>query len=175
MRILAVSGSLRARSSNTAVLNAAVKLAPPGVEVVLFEGIGALPHFNPDVDEAGPPATVLEWRSQVERAQGLLICSPEYARGVAGVMKNALDWLVSGPEFYEKPVAVINASQRATQADANLRVTLTTMSGRLVEPASITLPLLGKNLDAEAIVADPSLSSALRDALRNFAEAIGGG
>lgn len=175
MRILAVSGSLRARSSNTAALNAAAKLAPPGVEVVLYEGIAALPHFNPDVDESGPPATVLEWRGQVERAQGLLICSPEYARGVAGVMKNALDWLVSGPEFHEKPVAVINASQRATHADAGLRVTLTTMSGRLVESASITLPLLGKNLDAEAIVADPALSAALGDALRNFAAAIAGG
>ncbi|MDG3005362.1 NADPH-dependent FMN reductase [Paludisphaera mucosa] len=172
MRILAISGSLRARSSNTAALQAAARLAPRGVEVALFEGLAGLPHFNPDVDEAGPPPTVIEWRRRVEASDGLLISSPEYARGVAGALKNALDWLVSDPEFYEKPVAVINASQRSTHADAGLRLTLTTMSGRLIEPASITLPLLGRNLDAEGILADPALSAPLGDAMRAFASAI---
>jgi len=175
MRILAVSGSLRARSSNTALLEAAAKLAPPGVDVALFEGLAGLPPFNPDVDEAGPPSSVLEWRRRVEAAHGLLICSPEYARGVAGVLKNALDWLVSGPEFYGKPVAVINASQRATAADASLRLILTTMSGKLVEAASVTMPLLGRNLDADDIVADPALAEPLGDALRCFVEAVRSG
>ncbi|AMV40185.1 NADPH-dependent FMN reductase [Planctomyces sp. SH-PL62] len=175
MRILAVSGSLRARSSNTAALKAAVKLAPPDMQIHLFEGIASLPHFNPDVDESGPPPSVHEWRRQVGAARGLLICSPEYARGVAGVMKNALDWLVRGPEFYEKPVAVINASPRSTHADASLRLTLATMSGRVIEAASIAVPLLGRGLDADGIAADPSLSSSLRDALRSFADAIGAG
>jgi NAD(P)H-dependent FMN reductase len=173
MRILAISGSLRAKSSNTAALKAAARLAPAGVGVELFEGIADLPHFNPDVDEAGPPSSVLEWRRRVGSARGLLICSPEYARGVAGVLKNALDWLVSGPEFYEKPVAVINASPRSTHADASLRLTLKTMSGRLSEAASISLPLLGRGLDEHGILADPDLSSAFRDALRAFAEALG--
>jgi NAD(P)H-dependent FMN reductase len=90
-------------------------------------------------------------------------------------MKNALDWLVSSSEFPDKPVAVINASQRATDADAALRLTLVTMSARLVEGASITLPLLGRNLDAEGIVADPDLSAQLRGALETFAAAIGHG
>ncbi|MCF3947875.1 NAD(P)H-dependent oxidoreductase [Acidiphilium iwatense] len=92
------------------------------------------------------------------------MCSPEYARGVAGVMKNALDWLVSSLEFPGKPVAVINASQRATCADAHLKLTLATMSARLVEAASITLPLLGRNLDADGIVSDDALSAQLRTA-----------
>jgi NAD(P)H-dependent FMN reductase len=173
MRILAISGSLRAKSSNTAALKAAARLAPPGVDVELFEGIGELPHFNPDVDESGPPPSVLEWRRRVDSVQGLLISSPEYARGVAGVLKNALDWLVSGPEFYEKPVAVINASPRSTHADASLRLTLTTMSGRLIEPASISLPLLGRGLDEDGILADPALASALHDALLSFSAAVG--
>jgi chromate reductase, NAD(P)H dehydrogenase (quinone) len=98
--------------------------------------------------------------------------TPEYARGVAGVMKNALDWLVSSLEFPDKPVALINASQRATSADAHLRLTLTTMSARLVEAASITLPLLGRSLDADGIVSDDALSAQLRAALDCFAHAI---
>jgi chromate reductase, NAD(P)H dehydrogenase (quinone) len=172
MRILAISGSLRSQSSNTAVVQAAGKLAPPGMEVAIYEGLGALPHFNPDLDNDRPPAPVLALRRQIGAAQGLLISGPEYARGVAGALKNALDWLVGSAEFPEKPVALINASQRATSADAHLRLTLTTMSARLVETASITLPLLGRSLDADGIVSDGVLSDRLRTALDDFARAI---
>ena len=174
MRILAICGSLRARSSNLAALQAAQRLAPPRMEIGIFGGLADLPHFNPDIDTQTPPEAVRALREAVGGARGLLICSPEYARGVAGVMKNALDWLVSSFEFPDKPVAVINASQRATAADAALRLTLVTMSARLVEDASITLPLLGRNLDSDGIVADPELSARLGDALRAFASAIDG-
>ena len=167
MRILALCGSLRARSSNRAALEAAMLLAPPGMTITLFDGLAALPYFNPDLDE-DPPAPVLALRQAIGAADGLLICSPEYARGVAGVLKNALDWLVGAFEFPEKPVAVINASPRATHADAALRLTLETMSARLVAEASITLPLLGRNLDAAGIVADPELAAALQAALERF-------
>ena len=103
----------------------------------------------------------------------MLISSPEYARGVAGAMKNALDWLVGSAEFPGKPVALINASPRSVHADAQMRTTLVTMSARLIEDASITLPLLGRNLDADAIVADDGLSAALRAALLRLCDAIG--
>jgi chromate reductase, NAD(P)H dehydrogenase (quinone) len=172
MRILAISGSLRAKSSNTAVLMAAARLAPPDMEVALYDGLANLPHFNPDLDTDRPPAAVLALRNQVGSCQGLLLCSPEYARGVAGVMKNALDWLVSSLEFPGKPIALINASQRATCADAQLRLILATMSARLVEAASMTLPLLGRPIDADGIVSDQVLSAQLRTALDCFAQAI---
>lgn len=175
MRIFAICGSLRARSSNLSALQAAQRLAPPPMRVTIFDGLADLPHFNPDIDGENPPASVRVLREAVGAAEGLLICSPEYARGVAGVMKNALDWLVSSFEFPDKPVAVINASQRSTHADAALRLTLATMSARLVEKASITLPLLGRNLDADGIVADPKLSARLRAALKTFAEATSKG
>lgn len=173
MRILAISGSLRAGSSNTALLLAAARLAPPPMAIVLYDGLAALPHFNPDLDTDDPPAPVRALRREVGSCQGLLLCSPEYARGVAGAMKNALEWLVGSHEFPGKPVALINASQRATHADAQLRLTLTTMSARLIEAASITLPLLGRGLDADGIAQDGELSARLRAALAEFAGASG--
>ena len=88
------------------------------------------------------------------------------------MLKNALEWLVSGHEFLDKPVAVINASQRSTEADGQLRLILRTMSGRLIEQASITLPMLGRDLDAEGLLADAALSDALRQALADFARGI---
>jgi chromate reductase, NAD(P)H dehydrogenase (quinone) len=173
MRILAISGSLRARSSNTAALIAAGKLAPAGMEITLYEGLAGLPHFNPDLDTDAPPAPVGVLRREIASCQGLLISSPEYARGVAGALKNALDWLVSSTEFPGKPVALINASPRARDADAHLRLTLTTMSARLIEEASVTIPLLGRDLDAAGILNDPILSAQLRSALQRFAGALG--
>lgn len=171
MRILAIAGSLRARSSNRTVLEAARLLAPSGMDIRLYAGLGDLPLFNPDREDPLPPPVAM-LRAAVEEADGLLICSPEYARGISAVLKNALEWLVSGHEFPDKPVAVINASQRSTEADGQLRLILRTMSGRLIEQASITLPMLGRDLDAEGLLTDATLSGALRQALADLAGAI---
>jgi chromate reductase, NAD(P)H dehydrogenase (quinone) len=172
MNIIAISGSLRATSLNTAVLQAASRLAPTGVTIEIFEGIGNLPFFNSDLDGDRLPREVAEFRAVIGTADGLLISSPEYARGVAGVMKNALDWLVGSFEFPNKPVALINTSPRATHALAALTVTLETMSARLVNDASITLPLLGTANDAESIAANAELAAPLRSALERYVQAI---
>ena len=163
MKILALCGSLRGISSNRAALEAAALMAPPGTEVTIFDGIDKLPHFNPDLDCDPLPEKVAELRRLISECDRLLISSPEYARGLAGSLKNALDWLVSSSEFPETEVVPINTSQRATEAQAQLRLVLTTMSANLRE--TITLPLLGRSLDAAGIVADPELSAALRNAL----------
>lgn len=173
MKIVAISGSLRNGSSNTAALRAAARLAPAGVEIVLFDGIAGLPFFNPDLDGAEVPAAVAGFRAVIGGADGLLISSPEYARGVAGVMKNALDWLVASLEFPNKPVALINTSPRATHALAALRLTLETMSARIVDEASVTLPLLGTASGEDDIVGSEELSRLLREAMTRLAAAIG--
>ena len=172
MKIAAISGSLRAGSSNTAVLRAAARLAPDGVEVILFEGIAGLPFFNPDLDGDDVPAQVRAMRELIGRVDGLLISSPEYARGVAGVLKNALDWLVGSHEFPDKPVALINTSPRATHALAALTLTLETMSARLATEACVTLPLLGGAWDEHSIMADPARAEPLRLAMERFAAFI---
>ena len=146
-----------------------------GIAIDLFDGIGELPFFNSDLETPERlPETVSMFRQIVGATDGLLISSPEYARGVSGVMKNGLDWLVGSSEFPGKPVALINTSPRATHALAALTLTLETMSARLVRDASITLPLLGTANDAESIAADPELAGPLRDALEKFAQAIRG-
>ena len=170
--LLAISGSLRAASSNTTLLTAAAALLPADVTMTFYQGLGALPHFNPDLDVEPLPTAVRELRDQVGAAAGLLICSPEYARGVPGALKNALDWLVSGSEFPDKPIALFNASQRSVHAQESLRLTLRTMSGRLIEEACITVPLLGTRLDAQQIATHEVFGPQVRAALTAFADAI---
>ena len=168
VRILAISGSLRQASSNTALVDAAVQLAPQGAEVSVFDGLSTLPPFNPDLEGAGTPATVTQLRDCLRACDALLISSPEYAHGVPGALKNALDWVVGSGELIDKPVAVINASARATHAWTSLRETLTTMAARVVPAASITVPLGGRALDANGIVEDDALSTILRSALESL-------
>src|SRR5579863_4634526 len=172
MKILAISGSLRAASNNRAVLEAARGLAPSGVAIELCEVIGKLPFFNSDLEAERLPEPVAGFRKAIGAADGLLISSPEYARGVSGVMKNALDWLVGSEAFPGKPVALINTSPRATHALAALTITLETMSAHLVKDASITLPLLGTANDADSIAANPDLAGPLRHAIERFVGAI---
>ena len=164
MKILAISGSLRAASLNSALLRAVARLAPTDISVALYRGLGDLPLFNPDI-EATAPSPVASLRTQILSADALLIASPEYAHGVTGVMKNALDWMVGCEAFVHKPVALLNASPRAVHAQAALRETLTVMSARIVEEASITVPILGSNLREDEIVIHPDISASLLAAL----------
>lgn len=159
--ILALSGSLRAASLNSALLRVAARQAPPGIALRVFEGLGQLPLFNPDL-EAAPGRAVQDFREAVARADALIIASPEYAHGVTGVIKNALDWLVSYEPFAYKRVAVLNASPRASHADAALRETLKTMAAHIVEEASLTIPLLGRGWDERAMLQSDEISGALR-------------
>jgi len=169
MRFLAFCGSLRRVSMNAALLRATVRLAPPGVVIDLFDGLGMLPLFNPEL-EAAMPAVVARMHRAIDGCDALLIASPEYAHGITGVLKNALDWLVSFEGFVHKPVAIFNASPRSVHADAALREILTTMSARLVTTACLELPLRGRGLDEEQIVG--SHGGEIRDALRRLEEGV---
>ena len=167
VRLLAVSGSLRQASSNSILLRAAERLCPEGVLVVHYEGLAELPHFNPDLLE-DPPEAVIELRAIIGQADGLLFSCPEYARGIPGAFKNMLDWLVSSEEFPGKPVALFNASPRASHAQAALRLVLETMSASIIEDASMTVNLLSSQSSAEGIATDPVMGPQISTALGAF-------
>jgi chromate reductase, NAD(P)H dehydrogenase (quinone) len=171
LRILAISGSLRRLSSNTALVEAATALAPDGVEVRIYTQLSELPLFNPDLDGDQTHPAVAEFRSELDACAAVLISSPEYAHGVPGALKNALDWIVGSGELVGKPVAIVNVSPRSTYAQASLAETLRVMSADLVDAASIAVPLGGRHLDASGIVADTELSSDVRSALVELARA----
>ena len=137
----------------------------------IYGELAELAPFNPDLDGDRPPDAVTRLRAQLQACDAVLISSPEYAHGVPGVLKNALDWVVGSGEFVDKPIALINASQRAIHAWTSLRETLTVMSARVIIAASVTIPLDGRALDADGIVRDAELSTTLRSALAALASA----
>ncbi|MFN2546161.1 MAG: NADPH-dependent FMN reductase [Myxococcales bacterium] len=167
MRVLAICGSLRAGSANMALLEAAARLAPPGMEIVPWRGLNELPHFNPDLDREGdaPPPAVASLRAEVSAAAGLIVSSPEYAHGVPGALKNARDWLVSYPDVAGKPVLVWNASAAGGHhAQASLVEILKTMSTRVLVESSLLAPFLPKKLAPGAELADDA-ARAVRSSL----------
>ena len=108
--ILLLSGSLRQGSTNEAVLRTAQVAAPPEIRTVLYDGLAALPHFNPDDDTDPLPAPVTRLRTMIDEAAGILICTPEYAGTLPGSFKNLLDWTVGGTEIVGKPTAWVNSA-----------------------------------------------------------------
>ncbi len=176
MHLLAISGSLRARSSNRELLRAVTLLAPPDTVVDFYEGLNTVPHFNPDDDGIGAvlPPSVVSLRQAIAQCDALLISSPEYAHGVPGSLKNALDWLVSGAEMVDKPTALLTASTHSRFVHAALAETLRTMSTLITPATTRVVPLDGRRLQAEAIAADPELSTVLRETLSALGALVAG-
>lgn len=167
MNILAISGSLRTASFSTALVQAAVKLSPEGVRVEIYDGIKNLPHFSPDIDGSTPPEAVAEFRARIQAAGGVLICTPEYAYGMPGALKNALDWLVSSGDLYKKPVMAVSASPSAeggSRGLAWLRQTLSALDAVVPEEASFTIPFIKQKLGGDR-VSDAKTAERLRQAL----------
>jgi NAD(P)H-dependent FMN reductase len=171
IRILAIAGSLRQASSNSALVNVAAALPLTSVDLIVYGGLAALPPFNPDLDGDSVPEAVRRFRQHLRACDAVLIASPEYAHSVPGVLKNALDWVIESGELIDKPVALISASPRARYAWAALVEILTTMSARVIGEASIAMSLQGRTLDAEGMARDPGLRATLTSALDALARA----
>ncbi|WP_438751775.1 NADPH-dependent FMN reductase [Pararhizobium sp. O133] len=171
--LYALCGSLRKASSNRALLEALRDTAPAGITIEICELIGDLPIFNPDREADDMPASVLALAAKIRAADGLIVSSPEYAHGIPGGLKNALDWLVSRDEIPHKPVMLIHASHRGDDVLSALIEVLKTISVRLVDDSFLRINLLGKSLDQRtAILAEPETTALLSARLQRFAEAI---
>ena len=177
MKILGISGSLQGRSSNTALLRLAGAAAPAGVAFDHFESLGDLPPFNPDLDDLdgglGPPA-VLEFRGRLRESRAVLFATPEYAHGMPGSLKNALDWLVGSGELAGKPVAVLSAAPNASggiRAQVALIQTLIAMDAVVVD--ALAVPFVRKKLDDQGRMIHEPTRRRIEGLIHALAEADG--
>jgi chromate reductase, NAD(P)H dehydrogenase (quinone) len=176
-RILGISGSLRERSYNRALLQAAAELAPPGVEIEEFD-LSLIPLYNGDVEAAGEPEPVAALRAAVREADALLFATPEYNRGTSGVLKNAIDWL-SRPAMASvlrwKPAAVIGASSGrggTRRAQQQVRDALLFPGAAVLEEPEVAVPLAWERFDAEGELADERTRESLRELIEALAETV---
>jgi chromate reductase, NAD(P)H dehydrogenase (quinone) len=173
MKILAISGSLRVSSSNTAILRSIVKLAPSNIQLSIYDGLGNLPHFNPELDDDNVISSVRDWRDTIRESDGIIFCTPEYAHGVPGVLKNGLDWIVSSGEFMYKPTAVISASPSidgGMRANDSLVQTLRVMMAKIAAETILCIPAVSAKLNGDEVT-DPLTKQSLISLLDNLVRA----
>lgn len=177
MRVLVLSGSLRAASYNTALARAAVGLAPDGVELVLFDELGSLPHYDQDVDQADVqvPAAVAALRGRIDEAEALLIVTPEYNGSITSVLKNAIDWASArhrGSWLRNKTVAIAGVTTGrygAIWAQQDLRRILGIAGARVVD-GDLPVSRADQLFDADGRLMSPIVEDRLRNHLANLVE-----
>jgi chromate reductase len=177
-RIVAISGSLRERSYNRALIRAAQELAPPGVEIEELD-LSPIPFYDADVEAAGDPEPVASLRAAVAAADGLLLATPEYNRGTSGVLKNAIDWL-SRPALASvlrwKPVAIVGASTGrggTRRAQQQVRDALLFPGAIVLEEPEVAVPVAWEHFDEDGRLVDERTREALRDLVQGLAAAPG--
>ncbi|MEE4490337.1 NADPH-dependent FMN reductase [Streptomyces sp. BE230] len=165
--ILLLSGSLRVGSSNETVLRTAQAVAPEGVRTVMYEGLAALPHFNPDDDAEPLPEPVAALREAIDAADALLVCTPEYAGTLPGAFKNLLDWTVGGTEICDKPVALVSAAApgRGQGAEATLRTVLGYTGAVVVEPACVRVAVDRQLVGADGVITEAGARERIAEVL----------
>lgn len=168
MRILALSGSLRAQSLNTLLLHEAARLAPSDMAFMFWDRLDDLPHFSPERDGDPLPEPVAQLRALIAGSDALLFCTPEYIHTMPAVLKNLLEWVVSSGDCVGKPTVAWSVSpslEGGAKAHAALVHTLEVMSAKVVHGSSLCLTLARSGLDEAGHLKDPDQVALLQHAL----------
>ena len=170
--ILAISGSLRAASTNLKIIENVAALSADSLKISVYRGLSALPQFNPDLDTDEPPEAVKDLRRRIKEADGVLICTPEYVFGVPGALKNAIDWTVSSGEFSGKPTALITASLGGEKAHESLLLTLKTVEAKIGENCALLIQYARTKVNAEGEIRNAATVEALKLLIKSFAQTL---
>ncbi len=147
-------------------------MAPANVKVTLYDGLADLPHFDPGLDTEDPLPVVTDLRKQLKQADGILICTPEYAFGIPAALKNALEWTVSSGEFVDKPTALITASSQGQHGHAALQLVLGAISANLHEEAKLLIPFVRTKVNPDGSVTDAEVLASLKVVLQALIDTI---
>ena len=167
-KILAISGSIRKNSSSLAVIDEVASLLPSNIHLELFDALADIPAFDGRDED---PESVKIFKSKIKEADGVLICTPEYAFGVPGALKNALDWTVGSSDFYDKPVALITASSQGEKGHESLQHTLKAISAKLHPDTTLLISFIRAKVK-EGKIADEETKILVTNVVRSFINLI---
>ncbi len=170
--ILAISGSLRAKSTNLTIIENIAQMFAGRIQVTIYRGLANLPHFNPDLEIAAPVAEVADLRRQIREAAGVLICTPEYVFSIPGALKNALEWTVGTSDFAGKPTALITASSLGEKTHESLFLVLKTIEARITESTALLISGARTKVNAEGLITDAPTIEALNLVIESFLREI---
>lgn len=173
-RVKAICGSTRKKSTNLNLLYAIKELSRDYFDITIFESIDLIPHFNPDLDNESPPTEVIRFRKELREANAILICTPEYAMGVPGTLKNAIDWTVSSMEFSKKPTALITASSLGEKGHASLLETLQVVEADITSNTQLIIPFAKTKINQENKITDGKTLGEVVSLLKSLNQRLNG-
>lgn len=169
LKIFGISGSLRATSSNNILMKIVAAMMPENVDFKIYEDLASLPHFN---DSAIIPPAVEDFHALLKESDAVFICTPEYAFGVPGSLKNALDWTVGTGDFVNKPVALVTASSVGDKGHASLLHTLTAISADMVEGGTLLVSFIRSKLNDKGEISDAPTFQALQNVVDKLVKSV---
>jgi len=167
-KIVAIPGSTRKNSTNHSLMRALAALKGDQLEITIFDGIAGLPHFDPDLEGEKIPGAVREFKDLLNAADGIIICTPEYAHGVPGTLKNAIDWTVYSCEFSHKPTVLITASSEGRWGHAALLETLRVLEAEKVDELQLLIPFVRTKIDSAGKIIHEETLKEVRTLMDNF-------
>lgn len=170
-RIFAISGSLRNGSTNHNILKYLGELMSENIEYKIYDELALIPPFDPGLDNDDVNESVIKLRGLLSEADGIIICTPEYAFGVPGQLKNMLDWTVSSGSFSDKPTALITASLGGEAAHAALLLILGALNAPIADGAKLNISFIRSKMDGDRII-DEDTRVKLSDVLKAFLKCL---
>lgn len=175
MNLLAIPGSIRTGSYSLALLRAMSNLAEEGMTINIYEGLADIPVFNPDIDDSQLPEVVSQLMTDIRNSDGMIVCTPEYAHGIPGILKNAFDWLVASDALVLKPVVVTSISTSSlggVRAHAPLVLVLSAMNSNVIVEGSLNVPFVQRKFDDNNELIDEFTRTAIAHSLLALKRAI---
>ena len=170
--ILVLVGSASQNSSNQKLVDAVMDRLKHRFQFTVYPDLKALPPFDPALSASGPPAEIQLFRDRLERADGVLICSPEYIFSIPSALKNVFEWCVATTLFTDKPTGFITASASGEKGHAELQLILQTLMARLSETASLLIQGIKAKIDKDGVLLDPQMQTDLEMFIGAFAALV---
>ena len=171
-KVVAISGSTRQNSINHSLIKAIVELSSASLDITVFDRIGNLPQFNPDYDGDIVTKEVSNFRQQLNNAEGVIICTPEYAHGVPGTLKNAIDWTISSSSFPQKPTMLITASTGGHYGHKALMETLKAIEAKNIDNLQLVIPFVKTKLNMDNKIIDDKTLVDVKKLIADFIETL---
>jgi chromate reductase len=172
IKAIAICGSTRQNSTNHSLIKAIIDLSSANLDIIVFDGIANLPQFNPDNDGDHVADEVSKFREQLNNAEGIIICTPEYAHGVPGTLKNAIDWTISSSSFPNKPTMLITASTDGSYGHKALIETLKAIEAKNINNLQMVIPFIKTKINADNRITDDKTFADVKTLIANFVETI---
>jgi NAD(P)H-dependent FMN reductase len=171
-KVIAISGSTRQNSINHSLIKAIADLSAENLDITIFDGIANLPQFNPDNDGDNVADEVADFRQQLNNADGVIICTPEYAHGVPGTLKNAIDWTISSSSFPHKPTMLITASTGGQYGHKALMETLKAIEAKNIDNLQMVIPFVKTKISMDNKITNENTLAEVETLIARFIDTI---